>query len=87
MREKLLPWMPAIMCAVLSLITVVADIYGRFATGTANVGLTSFLCFLPMCFFHVGVMLKNLRDENRELKLRLEEMLLNELEDRKKAAL
>jgi hypothetical protein len=86
MREKLLPWMPAIMCAVLSLITVVADIYGRFATGTANVGLTSFLCFLPMCFFHVGVMLKNLRDENRELKLRLEEMLLNELEDRKKAA-
>jgi hypothetical protein len=39
-----------------------------------------------MCFFHVGVMLKNLRDENRELKLRLEEMLLNELEDRKKAA-
>lgn len=78
--------MPAIMCAVLSLITVVADIYGRFATGTANVGLTSFLCFLPMCFFHVGVMLKNLRDENRELKLRLEEMLLNELEDRKKAA-
>jgi hypothetical protein len=87
MREKLLPWMPAIMCAVLSLITVVADIYGRFATGTANVGLTSFLCFLPMCFFHVGVMLKNLRDENRELKRRLEEMLLNELEDRKKAAL
>jgi hypothetical protein len=86
MREKLLPWMPAIMCAVLSLITVVADIYGRFATGTANVGLTSFLCFLPMCFFHVGVMLKNLRDENRELKRRLEEMLLNELEDRKKAA-
>jgi hypothetical protein len=86
MREKLLPWMPAIMCAVLSLITVVADIYGRFATGTANVGLTSFLCFLPMCFFYVGVMLKNLRDENRELKRRLEEMLLNELEDRKKAA-
>jgi hypothetical protein len=31
-------------------------------------------------------MLKNLRDENRELKRRLEEMLLNELEDRKKAA-
>jgi hypothetical protein len=39
-----------------------------------------------MCFFYVGVMLKNLRDENRELKRRLEEMLLNELEDRKKAA-
>ena len=86
MREKLLPWMPAIMCGVLSLITVVADIFGRFATGTTNVGLTTFLCFLPMCFFHVGVMLRNLRDENLELKRRLEEMLLNELEDPKKAA-
>lgn len=38
-----------------------------------------------MCFFHVGVMLKNLRDENRELKRRLDGMLLKDDEDRKKA--
>ena len=86
MREKLLPWLPAIMCSVLSLITVTADIFGRFVTGTANVGLSAFLCFLPMCFFHVGVMLKNLRDENRELKRRLDAMLRNDDEDQKKAA-
>lgn len=86
MREKLMPWLPAIMCAMLSLITMVADIVGRYATGTSHVGLTTFLCFLPMCFFHVGVMLKNLRDENRELKRRIDEVLLKEDDDRKKAA-
>ena len=39
-----------------------------------------------MCFFHVGVMLKALRDENRELKRRLDAMLLNDDEHQKKAA-
>ena len=62
-----------------------ADVFGRFMTGTANVGLTAFLCFLPICFFHVGVMLKNLRDENRILKRSLDEILLKD-EDRKNAA-
>jgi hypothetical protein len=75
MHEKQMPWLPTIMCGALSLITVSADIFGRFVTGTANIGLSTFLCFLPLCFFHVGVMLKGLRDENRELKRRLDEML------------
>lgn len=44
-------------------------------TGTADAGLSTFLCFLPMCFFFVGVMLKNLRDENRVLKRRLDEAM------------
>jgi hypothetical protein len=86
MRENLSPWLPAIMCGVLSLITVVTDIFGRFATGTANVGLSTFLCFLPMCFIFVGIMLNNLRDENRELKRRLDETFLKDDDDRKKAA-
>lgn len=86
MREKLMPWLPAITCGMLSLITVIADIVGRYATGTANVGLSTFLCFLPMSFFHVGVMLKNLRDENRELKRRIDEVLQREDDDREKAA-
>ena len=75
-REKLSPWMAAISCGALSLITVTADIVGRFATGNENIGLTAFLCFLPCCFFHVGVMLKNLREENQELKRRLDAMLI-----------
>ena len=82
MNEKLMPWMPAILCGVLSLTTVVADLVGRFANGTANVGLSTFLCFLPMCFFHVGMMLKNLRDENRDLKRRLEEISLMEVDSK-----
>ena len=86
MREKLLPWLPAIMCGALSLITVTVDIFNRFMTGTANAGLSAFLCFLPMCFVHVGVMLKVLRDENRELKRRLDAMLLDDGEDQKNAA-
>ncbi len=77
MRERLSPWLPVIFCASLSLITLVANVVGRFMTGNADVGLTAFICFLPMCFFHVGTMLKNLRDENRMLKHRLEEALLD----------
>ena len=85
MREKLMPWIPAIFCGVLSLITVIADVVGRFLTGTSNVGLTTFLCFLPICFLHVGVMLKNLHGENSELKCRLDEIVGKDA-DRTKAA-
>jgi len=85
MRDKLMPWLPAIFCGVLSLITVVADVVGRFLAETANVGLIAFLCFLPICFFHVGVMLKNLRDENLVLRRRFDEILLRD-DDRTKAA-
>lgn len=75
MRDKLMPWLPAIFCGILSLLTVIADIAGRFTTGTDHIGLTTFLCFLPMCFFFVGTALKNLRDENQLLKRRLDEAL------------
>jgi hypothetical protein len=85
MRDKLMPWLPAIFCGVLSLITVGADVVGRFLTGTANVGLTAFLCFLPICFFHVGVILKNLRDENLMLRRRFDEILLQD-DDRTRAS-
>jgi hypothetical protein len=75
MRERIAPWLPAIFCGVLTLITVVTDVVGQAMTGTSHVGLTTFLCFLPMCFFFVGVMLKKLRDENHALKRRLDEAM------------
>ena len=75
MRERIAPGLPAIFCGGLSLITVVTDVVGRAMTGTADAGLSTFLCFLPICFFFVGVMLKNLRDENRVLKRRLDEAM------------
>ena len=71
MREKLTPWIPAIFCGVLSFITVAADLLGRLLTQTSQVGLSTFLCFLPMCFYFVGVQLQSLQSENRELKLQL----------------
>lgn len=86
MREKLLPWLPAIMCGALSAITIVADIFGRFATGTDNIGLSTFLCFLPICFFQIGVILKNLREENRQLQRRLDEIMQTDEGASKRAA-
>ena len=68
MREKLGPWLPAMFCAVLSLITVLSDLIGRFATGTTGAADVVFYCFLPMCFVFVGVFVSQLRQENRELR-------------------
>ena len=78
MREKLKPWMPAILCGGLSLIAVTANVVGRFITGSENAGLLAFLGCMPMCFFQVGVMLKDLKDENDKLKRRLDESLLEQ---------
>ncbi len=78
MREKLTPWMPAILCGGLSLIAVTANVVGRLITGSENAGLLAFLGFMPMCFFQVGVMLRDLKDENDKLKRRLDEILLEQ---------
>lgn len=75
MREKLLPWIPAIFCASLSLITLAANTVGELFTQTTNAGMLVFLCFLPMCFVYVGAILKDLRDQNRELRTKLNDML------------
>jgi hypothetical protein len=85
MRDKLAPWLPAIICSGLCLITVIADLAGRFMTGSANVGITTFFCFLPICFLHVGVMLKSLRDENRLLRHKLDEVTSPNIELKKAA--
>lgn len=75
MREKLLPWTPAIFCACLSLITLVANAAGELYTQSTNAGILVFLCFLPMCFVYVGGMLKDLREQNQELRTKLNELL------------
>ena len=85
MPERLMPWLPSIFCATLSLLAVGGDVAGRFMTGTANIGLTTFLCFLPICFLLLGVMVRNLQDENRRLQQRLDEISGNDNE-RKSAA-
>jgi len=78
MRSYLMPWIPAIFCAVLCLITLVTGIAGAWLTGKSDAGMIAFLCFLPICFFHVGVLIKDLREENRELRSKLDELLNNQ---------
>jgi len=78
MRSYLMPWIPAIFCAGLCLITLVAGIVGVWLTGKSDAGMIAFLCFLPICFFHVGVLIKDLREENRELRSKLDELLKNQ---------
>jgi hypothetical protein len=72
MRTQWMPWIPAIYCSALSVITLVSDIVGKSLTGEANAGMIAFLCFLPICFFHIGGMLKRLQDENTVLRSKLE---------------
>ena len=75
MRKKLIPWIPAIFCACLCLITLIAGIVGEWLTGTSDTGMIAFLCFLPVCFIHVGGILQDLRNENQELRSKIEELL------------
>lgn len=80
MREKLLPWIPAIFCACLSLITFVSFVVMSM-TVTAVPGfptmtvLVPLLSFLPVCFFQVGVFLSQLRQENRELREQIQKLI------------
>ena len=80
MREKLLPWIPAIFCACLSLITFVAFVVMSMTViavpGFPTMAvLTPFLSFLPICFLHVGNSLSQLRQENRELREQIQKLI------------
>ena len=75
MRKNLMPWIPAIFCAGLCFITLIARIGGEWLTGASDTGMIAFLCFLPICFIHVGGMLQELRKENQELRNKIEELL------------
>lgn len=75
MREKLRPWIPAIFCAALSVITIIGNLVLAFTIGkpTPSVNFV-FHCFLPMCFFLVGDFLSKLRKENLALRTQVDEL-------------
>ena len=80
MREKIQPWIPAIFCAFLSVITYVSFVVQSVTLkGDPRIPimavLAPFLCFLPMCFFHVGTFMSQLREENRELRKQIQELI------------
>jgi len=72
MREKAAPWIPAIFCAVLAAIVTVADLWIYAKTGSRGGVTMIFMLNLPICFFIVGAYLTRLRDENQEMRLRLD---------------
>lgn len=79
MKEKLQPWMSAIFCAFLSLMTFALSMSLMWTSkggemSMAGMVLTPFFSFLPMCFFHVGASLSQLRKENQDLRTQIQEL-------------
>ena len=75
MFEKIRPWAAMMFCVVLSLITIVANLYLASTNGVTQTGVESgFYCFLPMCFFFVCDFMSNLRKENLALRTRIDEL-------------
>ena len=78
MQEKLRPWIPAIFCAAISVITIIANLVLAFTmpNPTPSAPRMDFLlyCNLPMCFFLVGDFLSTLRKENLALRTQVDEL-------------
>ena len=81
MRDKFQPWMPAIFCTCLTLITIVSFVLMSMGR-TTNIPSLGFLAafapllsFLPMCFYFVGASLSQLRQENLELREQIQELI------------
>lgn len=72
MREKLGPWISAIFCAALAVITTVGNLWMYVVTGVNGSVTMVYIGFMPMCFFFVGAYLTHLRNENREMRTRLD---------------
>ena len=51
---------PALFCAILSAMQLVGGIV--FSDGGSNPASGTFFCFLPMCFYFVGMALKKQHD-------------------------
>ncbi len=75
MREKVLPWAAAIVCAILSAICLLGNLASQFAGATGDSGTMVFICFLPMCFWFVGHFLTTLQNENRSLRMEIDDLI------------
>jgi fucose permease len=69
MKQKLGPWLPAIYCAILSLICLAA-----FLIRSESEWFIIFLCFLPMGFVFAATVTSNLQREIRELREQVEKL-------------
>jgi len=75
MREKLGPWIPAIFCAALAIITVVGNLVLAFVTRLPQSGVDLvFYLNLPMCFYMVAVQLIEIRKNQAAMQLKIDEL-------------
>lgn len=74
MRENVGPWLGAIFCAVMAGITTVGNLWAHSRGGSEGAITMVYIVFMPMCFFFVGAYLTQLRNENREMRARLDAM-------------
>ena len=72
MRQTVRHWIPAAFCAFISLIAL-------FASVDPAVGWwrPTFLAFLPMCFFFVGIVTSQMQGEIGELRKQLADLKEN----------
>jgi len=67
-KRTIRPWLPAAFCTLLSIITLYPH------SETVGSGFVAFLCFLPMCFFGVGLVISEMRREISELRKHVAEL-------------
>lgn len=74
MREKLSPFVAAIFCVFLCFVTLFGNILlSIYTQGKSQGGLdVVFYSFLPMCFLYIGYFLSHLRNEQNDLKRRID---------------
>lgn len=72
------PWTAAWFCAALSVIVMVSDLGIAFMNRQpSQLGqLTTFLAFLPMCFYFLGMLVAKQQKEIQELRMQLEALKL-----------
>ena len=67
-------WSPVVFSAALSFITMVANVAGSFATGNSDVGMITFIAFLPMAFYFASVSHKQTREHIKVLEARIQQL-------------
>ena len=69
MKRSLEPWVPAVFCAFISLIALIASIGDGQGWWRP-----AFFAFLPMCFLFVGGAMRKMQAEIRQLRTLLGEV-------------
>jgi hypothetical protein len=63
-----------IFASILSLIAIVGNVIGMFATGDSNVGVSAFICFLPVAFLMADTSNRRMRRHIEALEARIRQL-------------